>query len=277
MDLDSTIPKVRADAEQLRQVLINLIRNAVQAMGTSGAVYVSTRARVERHPAGGSEASWVEIAVRDEGPGIAPQVMKNLFVPFVTTKERGTGLGLAISQRVVAEMGGRIDAVSRPGLGSTFTVLLPVATDAAKEAPSEPSTTAEPSARGRRAGRGTNRIVRKRGRTLKNPEKTREDFSVRMALSTMAMARKTEKPGEPRRLALKFISGKYQGGEFPLNEGQDVVVGRSSELDMVLVEEMVSRKHAVFRFENSVLTVQDLGSTNGTFVNGERIEKAMLA
>jgi signal transduction histidine kinase len=148
MDLDSTIPKVRADAEQLRQVLINLIRNAVQAMGTTGAVYVSTRARVERHPAGGSEASWVEIAVRDEGPGIAPQVMKNLFVPFVTTKERGTGLGLAISQRVVAEMGGRIDAVSQPGLGSTFTVLLPVATDAAKEAPSEPNTTAEPSAAG---------------------------------------------------------------------------------------------------------------------------------
>jgi len=112
-------------------------------MGTSGAVYVSTRARVERHPAGGTDSTWVEIAVRDEGPGIAPQVMKNLFVPFVTTKERGTGLGLAISQRVVAEMGGRIDAVSRPGLGSTFTVLLPVATDAVMEAPSEPSATAE--------------------------------------------------------------------------------------------------------------------------------------
>jgi pSer/pThr/pTyr-binding forkhead associated (FHA) protein len=90
-------------------------------------------------------------------------------------------------------------------------------------------------------------------------------------------SRKTDKPGEPaRRFALKFISGKYQGGEFPLNEGHDVVVGRSSELDMVLVEEMVSRKHAVFRYESGVLTVQDLGSTNGTFVNGERIEKAVL-
>jgi signal transduction histidine kinase len=137
MDLDPALPPVRADAEQLRQVLINLIRNAVQAMGTTGAVYVSTRARVERHPAGGSDSTWVEIAVRDEGPGIAPQVMKNLFVPFVTTKERGTGLGLAISQRVVAEMGGRIDAVSRPGMGSTFTVLLPVATDAVQAAPSD--------------------------------------------------------------------------------------------------------------------------------------------
>jgi pSer/pThr/pTyr-binding forkhead associated (FHA) protein len=61
-----------------------------------------------------------------------------------------------------------------------------------------------------------------------------------------------------------------------LNDGQDVVVGRSSELDMVLVEEMVSRKHAVFRLESGVLTVQDLGSTNGTFVNGERIDKAVL-
>lgn len=93
----------------------------------------------------------------------------------------------------------------------------------------------------------------------------------------MVRDRKTDKPGEPaRRLALKFISGKYQGGEFPLNDGQDVVVGRSSELDMVLVEEMVSRKHAVFHLENGVLTVQDLGSTNGTFVNGERIDKAVL-
>jgi signal transduction histidine kinase len=137
MDLDPSIPKVRADAEQLRQVLINLIRNAFQAMGVGGAVYVSTRARVERHLAGGSDSTWVEVAVRDEGPGIAPSVMKNLFVPFVTTKERGTGLGLAISQRVVAEMGGRIDAVSSPGMGSTFTVLLPAATDAVKEGPTE--------------------------------------------------------------------------------------------------------------------------------------------
>jgi two-component system, NtrC family, sensor histidine kinase HydH len=71
--------------------------------------------------------------VRDEGPGIAPHVMKNLFVPFVTTKDRGTGLGLAISQRVVAEMGGRIDVTSRTGRGSTFTVLLPAAADAAAE------------------------------------------------------------------------------------------------------------------------------------------------
>jgi signal transduction histidine kinase len=132
-DLDPDLPRVRADAEQLRQVLINLIRNAVQAMGASGTVYVSTRTRQERQSLGRDPTTWVEISVRDEGPGIAPHVMKNLFVPFVTTKDRGTGLGLAISQRVVAEMGGRIDVASRTGLGSTFTVVLPAAADAAAE------------------------------------------------------------------------------------------------------------------------------------------------
>jgi signal transduction histidine kinase len=63
--------------------------------------------------------------VRDAGPGIAPQVLKNLFVPFFTTKDRGTGLGLAISQRMVEEMGGRIEVMSQLGDGATFTVLLP--------------------------------------------------------------------------------------------------------------------------------------------------------
>ena len=73
--------------------------------------------------------------------------------------------------------------------------------------------------------------------------------------------------------ALKFLSGKYQGGEFPIPEGQEVVVGRASEFDMVLVEDMVSRKHAIIQVSQGALTIEDLGSTNGTFVNGERLEK----
>ncbi|MDF1564621.1 MAG: DUF4388 domain-containing protein [Deltaproteobacteria bacterium] len=76
--------------------------------------------------------------------------------------------------------------------------------------------------------------------------------------------------------ALKFISGKYQGGEFPLRPNREIVIGRSSELDMVLVEDMVSRKHAKIVTSESNVVIQDLGSTNGTFVNGEKIKKARL-
>jgi pSer/pThr/pTyr-binding forkhead associated (FHA) protein len=73
--------------------------------------------------------------------------------------------------------------------------------------------------------------------------------------------------------ALKFISGKYQGGEFPLKSDKPCVIGRSSELDMVLVEDMVSRKHAKITWGQGKLNIEDLGSTNGTFVNGEKILK----
>jgi signal transduction histidine kinase len=127
-DLPDGLPLVRADAEQLRQVLINLIRNAEQAMGGTGKVRVSVRARERVGSASPSDpAEWVEINVRDQGPGIAPQVLDKLFVPFFTTKPTGTGLGLAVSQRVVEEMGGRIEVTSHPGSGSTFTVVLPTA------------------------------------------------------------------------------------------------------------------------------------------------------
>jgi pSer/pThr/pTyr-binding forkhead associated (FHA) protein len=76
--------------------------------------------------------------------------------------------------------------------------------------------------------------------------------------------------------AMRFISGKYQGGEFPLPPNSEIVVGRSSDLDMVLVEDMVSRRHAKITMNGDTVTIQDLGSTNGTFVNGERIERMAL-
>jgi pSer/pThr/pTyr-binding forkhead associated (FHA) protein len=76
--------------------------------------------------------------------------------------------------------------------------------------------------------------------------------------------------------ALRFISGKYQGGEFPLRPHREIIIGRSSELDMVLVEDMVSRKHAKITTDDKAVTIQDLGSTNGTFVNGEKVRKVEL-
>ena len=76
--------------------------------------------------------------------------------------------------------------------------------------------------------------------------------------------------------ALKFISGKYQGGEFPLRSDKEILIGRSSELDMVLVEDMVSRKHAKIALQEGKVTISDLGSTNGTFVNGEKVKQARL-
>src|SRR5262245_40262911 len=76
--------------------------------------------------------------------------------------------------------------------------------------------------------------------------------------------------------ALRFISGKYQGGEFPLLPDREIVIGRASDLDMVLVEDMVSRKHAKITTNGGQVFIQDLGSTNGTFVNGEKVKKTRL-
>jgi signal transduction histidine kinase len=121
LHLAAGLPKVRADAEQLRQVLINLIQNAAQAMEGHGEVIVTTTERALQRG-----APFVMIAIQDHGPGIAPAVRKRLFAPFFTTKGKGkgTGLGLAISARAVQEMGGRID-VQSGAQGATFAVLLP--------------------------------------------------------------------------------------------------------------------------------------------------------
>jgi hypothetical protein len=86
----------------------------------------------------------------------------------------------------------------------------------------------------------------------------------------------TQTTGLAKAFALKFISGKYQGGEFPLKTEKQIVIGRSSELDMVLVEDMVSRKHAKIVVSSGAITIEDLGSTNGTFVNGEKVKQAKL-
>ncbi len=123
------LPRVAIDPEQLRQVLMNLIQNAIQAIGHHGKVQVSTRVRFGRGTRSGKEnpGAFVEITVADTGPGISEKTLEKLFLPFFTTKEKGTGLGLAISQRIVQGAGGRIEVKSYEGKGSTFTVVLPAA------------------------------------------------------------------------------------------------------------------------------------------------------
>lgn len=79
-----------------------------------------------------------------------------------------------------------------------------------------------------------------------------------------------------RQLALRFIAGKYKGGELLLDEGQEIVVGRVGDVDLVLDEDMVSRRHARIACEQGRITIEDLASTNGTFVNGEKVAHEIL-
>ncbi len=124
------MPPVRADAEQLVQVFLNLSLNAIQAItpGEPGKLMISTGLR--RATRRGAAAAFFEVRFRDTGIGIPPGDLKNLFIPFFTTKDKGTGLGLPISQRIIENHGGTIEVRSQPGEGATFTVLLPIEADA---------------------------------------------------------------------------------------------------------------------------------------------------
>lgn len=145
IQLDPSLPRVVMDPEQLRQVVMNLYRNASQAMLGRGKITIKTRIRAGSGSAlpGSSTQNepFVEIIVADTGPGISQKVLKNLFLPFFTTKEKGTGLGLAISQGIAQAAGGRIEVQSLEGKGTTFAVILPAASkEALGKAPSSTST-----------------------------------------------------------------------------------------------------------------------------------------
>jgi signal transduction histidine kinase len=126
-DFAERMPPVRADAEQLLQVFLNLSLNALQAMQSGGKLWISIALR--RSTRRGAAAAFLEIRFRDSGVGIPAGDLKNLFIPFFTTKEKGTGLGLPISQRIIENHGGTIEVRSQPGEGATFTVLLPIEAD----------------------------------------------------------------------------------------------------------------------------------------------------
>jgi two-component system, NtrC family, sensor histidine kinase PilS len=110
--------RARGNADQLRQVFWNLVRNAAESEPRDRAVHVRARA---------GAAGEVDVLVEDQGCGIAPESMERLFEPFHTTKAKGTGLGLATVHRVVEAHGGRIGVSSELGRGTTVRVTLPTA------------------------------------------------------------------------------------------------------------------------------------------------------
>lgn len=124
-DYDPSIPDVKADGDKLQQVLLNIVRNAMQALSEGGHINVKTRVRyhVRRHDTTLKKA--LQIKITDNGPGIAPEVRETLFYPMVTNKEGGSGLGLSIAQTLIDQHQGFIECDSWPG-HTEFTLYLPL-------------------------------------------------------------------------------------------------------------------------------------------------------
>jgi two-component system nitrogen regulation sensor histidine kinase GlnL len=123
-DYDTSLPELMADHEQLIQIVLNIVRNAVQAMHGQGEIICRTR--VARHVtlAKKNYRMALELKIIDNGPGIPDDIREQIFYPLVTSKAEGTGLGLSIAQTYVAHHGGSIDCESQAGR-TVFTVLLP--------------------------------------------------------------------------------------------------------------------------------------------------------
>ena len=114
--LDRALPAAPVDPKQIQQVLVNLIKNAIQAMTKGGTLTLQTGE--------GADGVWVSVA--DTGGGIPQEQINRIFEPFYTTKKKGSGLGLMIVQRIVRAHGGRIELESQVGRGTTFRIWLPL-------------------------------------------------------------------------------------------------------------------------------------------------------
>ncbi len=115
-DYDENIPEILMDNKQIKQVIINLLSNSIQAMTDGGKLTIQTRLKPEE----------VELKIIDTGSGIAPKDLERIFMPFFTTKARGVGLGLSIVSNIVQKHGGFVDVKSVLGEGTVFTVRLPL-------------------------------------------------------------------------------------------------------------------------------------------------------
>lgn len=119
-DVEGEPGTVLLDPKAMKQALLNIVINAIQATPGGGAIRIVTRREGDR----------IRVDIRDTGPGIDKDILPHIFEPFFTTREKGTGLGLSIAQEIVRDHGGEIRVESRPGEGTCFTVFLPVRTPA---------------------------------------------------------------------------------------------------------------------------------------------------
>ena len=131
---------VQGNRTELRQVFLNLVLNGIQAQPRGGRVDVSFEPEVRAKPevksqkarAKASRAAgrgWVVVKVRDSGPGIEPALLRQVWEPFYTTREKGSGLGLFVVKRTVEALRGRVEIASRPGQGTVVEVRLPAAAE----------------------------------------------------------------------------------------------------------------------------------------------------
>jgi signal transduction histidine kinase len=118
------------DADQLRQVFVNLLANAIDASAEDAPIHITTEARrrdtTEQGQINDGRTRLALITIADEGSGIDERTRKRLFEPFFTTKKRGTGLGLAVSKKIIEQHGGKIELESEQGKGTLFAIQLPI-------------------------------------------------------------------------------------------------------------------------------------------------------
>jgi signal transduction histidine kinase len=115
-DREGTFPKIDTDPDQIKEVMLNLVMNACEAMPDGGKVEIFLESKPDQ----------ITVAIRDQGGGVSEQDLQRIFDPFYTTKNDGTGLGLSIAQRIMEQHGGRIEVERNPERGMTFTLVFPI-------------------------------------------------------------------------------------------------------------------------------------------------------
>jgi two-component system NtrC family sensor kinase len=125
------LPEIYCDRGQLQQIFLNIINNAIDAIGKDGLISITTRL----------QETEVVAQIKDSGPGIPPNILQHIFDPFFTTKApgKGTGLGLSITYGLVKKLGGEITVSSEVGKGATFEIRLPVKPDKSAEKNNKPA------------------------------------------------------------------------------------------------------------------------------------------